>query len=447
MTRLWNITIYVLLSGALFACSPQSSDKASQRSAANPNVKTPGTTNNQTGIDPATGAAIGGGNESSATSTQNDDVPTPKIRPKVSAYEIDDKKFSLVQLTVGLQTFMTSETPVISYKIPEMADYVEILRCKSDMSGLSGLQDLEMSDMSEADKAQDYRSKDYFVTSEADHNCELITDGHSQPDFFDSFAPSGSYRYLVRSCVSPKRLTHQEDLSARNCSRRVGISSELADFTNNRKQKEKEALKLTAAYGAKIDATTNAMRHLAGTANIVLDECEELNRQRLITKKIREAWVTIFAAVLEVGTELLTIPGGNPAEWLKHYTFRRKGSGTFESFMDLTQLLGALQGYMLADTFKKLTGSSHDMVRTCATYKRLLDEYGILEKNLANFGFKYAYYFSIADLAQKGQLIADGEAVQLPEVPNMREFQDQPLPDVTLPDQGGDSGGNGTQTQ
>ena len=95
--------------------------------------------------------------------------------------------------------------------------------------------------------------------------------------------------------------------------------------------------------------------------------------------------MTIFAAVLEVGTELLTIPGGNPAEWLKHYTFRRKGSGTFESFMDLTQLLGALQGYMLADTFKKLTGSSHDMVRTCATYKRLLDEYGILEKKSGQF--------------------------------------------------------------
>jgi len=435
----YRLIIHLLLgfSGASFmlSCSPQNDKTQTARRGTSVTGATGTAQSGSEGTAPgdinATSKELGAGTgEESSSLSEEDTGPKPVVRPKVSAFEIDDKKFSLVQLTVGLQQFMTSETPVISYKIPELADYVEILRCRHNMSGIGGLRDLEMADMSEAEKAQEYRSKDYFKIAEADNACELITDGHARRDFLDTFAPTGSYFYLVRPCVAPGRLADKDQLTARNCSRRVGISSELSDFTNKRKAKEMEAMKLAAAYGSKMDATTNAMQQLASTANDVINECDERNRQRLITKKVREAWVTIFAAVAEVGVELATIPGTGPAEWLKHYTFRRKDSGTFESFMDLTQLIGALQGYMLADTFKKLTASSHDMIRTCATYKRLIDEYGILEKNLANFTFKYGYYFAIADLAQKGQLIADGEEIQLPKVDNMRGFQDQPVPEV-----------------
>ena len=411
--------IYMAIYFSLLACAPQSSKVSSRqtkigRSEAQSRIaQTPGSTTDGRGH-------------------QNN---TPITRPKVSAFEIDDRKFSLIQLTVGIQTFMTSETPVISYKIPAMADYVEILRCRNNTPELSGLRDLELKYISEAAKAHEYRSRDYFAISEASRNCELITDGHAGADFFDNFAPSGSFVYLVRACISPKRLTQQEQLSSRNCSRRVGISTELNNFVNKRRRKEVQALKMTAVYGAKIDATTNTMQHLAGTANTVLEECSERNRQRLITKKIRDAWLTLFSAALEVGIELKTSNASENGGIIKHYNvFGRKGAaGKGEALFDLTQLLGATQGMIFADTFIKLSASSHDMTRTCATYKRLLDTYTIQANHLENYAFKYQYYLYLADLARTGQLVSSGQEVKIPAVEDIRIFEDLPVPEVSTP--------------
>ncbi|MCB9228467.1 MAG: hypothetical protein H6618_02560 [Deltaproteobacteria bacterium] len=408
------------------SCSPKGSEKGTITEKKLPPSSI--STSKDTGKNSETES--GKDKENAKLENSDPDVTTSKnpiIRPKVSAFAIDDNQFQIIQFTVGLQDFMSSETPVLSYKIPEAADYVEILRCHSETNGLNAILDLELSNQSETQKSQEYRSKDYFVVSEADHSCELISAGHAQPDFADSFAPSGSYRYLIRACLSPDRLLHKEALSSRNCSRRVSISSELKNFINKRKEKEKSALRLATLYGTKIDNTTNAMRQRAESAIVVLEECEERNRQRLITQKIRDAWLTIISATIEVGFEFKSLEAGTAGAIARHYTFR--GPSKFQSFVDLMQLGGALQGFILADTFKKLSATSQDMVRTCATYKRLLDEYTILENSLGDYAYKYHYYYGLADQARQGQLIADGEDIQLPAVESARSFEDPPLPE------------------
>ena len=372
--------------------------------------------------------------------------PLYVTREKVSRFSLDDERFNVVRLAVGFQTFMTSQSPVVSYKLPRDSDYVEILRCRHDAVLNAGpdpisLVDLELSGLSEFEKGQLYRSNDYFKAAEDSNSCELITDGHLGESFIDSFSPSGTFRYLVRSCVTPTRLVDTEKLSSRNCSRRVAISSEVT-HTNTRKEKEQDAFKMTSIYAAKIDATTTAMRALADEANDALTECEERNRQRIIDKKIRDAWITIGSAIIEVGIELVTVDPGDVSR-LRYYFWGKRGGWGIQSTVDRMQLLGALQGYLLADTFIKLAGSAHDMPRSCTRYKRLIDEYGILQVSLTDFGFQYAYYFEVADLARKGQLVVDGEPVTIPTVDDIRLFDEStdlpPPPESTDDAEGGDN--------
>ena len=343
---------------------------------------------------------------------------------KVSRFSLDDEKFNVVRLAIGLQTFLESQSPVVTYKLPRDADYVEILRCKHDTILNAGatpvsLVDLELSGLSEFQKGQLYRSNDYFRAGEDSNSCELITDGHLGESFIDSFSPSGSYRYLVRACVTPKRLVDTEKLTKRNCSKRVAISSELV-YTNERKAKEQKYLRLASAFASRIDATTSAMRALAEEGNRSLEECMERNRQRIIDKTIRDAWITMASAVIEVGFELYTVKAtSKDGSLLKHYFGGRKtgkGQLSIGRNMDRMQLLGASQGVLLADTFIKLAGSSHDMPRSCAEHDRLLDEYFILETTLVDLGFEYHYYSIAADFARQGQEVAGGVQLHIPQV-------------------------------
>jgi len=289
------------------------------------------------------------GQLSNEQSTEAQSAEVPHIRPKISAFRLDDPLFNLTQVSVGLQNLMFSESPVISYKIPEMADFVEILRCRKEAGSLSELINVELSGRSESWRSHMYRSRDFFKYAEASQDCELLTDGHSRKDFVDTFAPSGSYRYLVRACVSPGRLSDKEQLSARNCSRRVGISSEFNNFVNKRKRDEQNALKLVATYGSRIDATTNAMQQLAASANEAINTCEDRNIQRTITKKIREGWLTIAAAVAEVSIEITQLNPVQRENLARYYTLRLKGERGPMAFTDIFQLIGATQGYSRPD--------------------------------------------------------------------------------------------------
>lgn len=383
---------------------------------------------------------IGLGSDSGSTQEQPEIDQRFVPLEKVSSFDLDDQKFSVVALAIGSKTFMNSESSVVIYKLPRDADYVEILRCKHDTI-LSGgvnpisLVELEISGLSDSEKAQAYRQNNYFRVAEDSKGCELVTDGHLGENFIDSFSPSGAFRYLVRSCVAPGRLIDKERLTSRNCSLRVAISSEV-NYTNARKAKEQQALKLTSVYAARIDATTTAMRAIAEDGNEALEECMERNRQRIIDKTIRDAWITMASAVVEVGIELVTIsPGpsaGGKTSKLQYYTAGRRsgdaGQLSFSRNLDRLQLLGATQGYLLSDTFIKLFGSSHDMERSCARHDRLINDYFILENSLIDYAFQFHHYMEVARLAQISQLVVDGVEVRVPSVEDYRNYEEEELP-------------------
>ena len=438
MSEFNRLLFFFLVAWAIGACSPTNSADQSTPKQDNNNLVGESTGDDGASSDEQTPPAV-------------DSLHV--AREKVSRFSLDDEKFNVVRLAVGFQTFTSSQSPVVSYKLPRDADYVEIIRCRHDTVLNAGadpvnLVDLELSGLSEFDKGQLYRSNDYFKAAEDSNGCELVTDGHLGEAFIDSFSPSGTFRYLIRSCVTPKRLVDTEKLSARNCSRRVAISSEVL-HTNTRKAKEQDALKMTSIYAAKIDATTTAMRALSEEAIDALTECEERNRQRIIDKKIRDAWITIAAAIIEVGVELVTVDTDGVSK-ARYYFWGKRGGWGIQSTIDRMQLLGALQGYLLAETFINLASSSHDMPRTCTRYLRLIDEYEILQHTLTDYGLQYAFYFEVADLARKGQLVVDGEPVTVPSVDDIRLFDESkdlpPPPESTDDEESGEAeGGDGNE--
>lgn len=365
------------------------------------------------------------------------DTITYQIPSKVSAFTLDDKKFSINQIAIGLQTYVKSQTPVVSYKVPEGADYVEILRCRNDAVLTTGsdpinLVDIELSGRSDAEKAHLYRSNDYFKAGEDNLQCELLTQGYVGKEFFDAFAPSGSFRYMIRACVTPSRLIDQEGFSRRNCSRRVGFSALLADYKNSRQKKEQDSLRLASIYASKMGTSTATMKFLAEGANAAINECEEREHQRLVEKKVRDAWITIAASVIETSFEITTLRSTNKGLYGK-LTKASKAKGKV-SFLDVAQLIGATQGATLSETFIQIAGSSHDMPRSCATYKKIIDNYLIMEEALGQYSFKYLYYMEIAEIAQLNNLAVGGEEVDIPQVDDPRLFNtDTEIPEIDLP--------------
>lgn len=206
-------------------------------------------------------------------------------RPAVSAYKLDEVDFRVNGIRVGKQQFMTSETPAVLFFRPQMADYVEIIRCKEDViiqAGTEVLSNIDVGTSSAADETKIMQSHDFWGAAEKKNGCLLVAQNYSNKEiFFDSFvktSPTGSsFRYLIRSCVNSERLAETEGLTERNCSKQVSTSPVLKNYINKRQENERVVLADLTRLQTQMDALGRHLYYTTIEYNNALKECEEAN--------------------------------------------------------------------------------------------------------------------------------------------------------------------------
>lgn len=342
---------------------------------------------------------------------QSSDLNNTESKPKVeriSRFRLDDRSFSVLKLAIGQQLFLESQSPVVAYKIPDVADYVEILRCQTNVILNAGtdtikLTDIELSKFTPEQRDSFYRNNNFFAEAERQEECELVSTGTFREEFLDSWAPSGKYRWLVRACVSPNRLLDKEKLSTRNCSRRVAISSAL-QVSNNRKKKENSFLRKANQYSLEMEQIAQKMVWMGKEFNYALQFCEDFHHGEEIRKKKKEAIIILIATAIEVPLELATagraVVDGKPVSFLKHYTNPKE-------IMDILQLMGALGGMTFVPILQALTFTSEDVPRTCPKTLNIEQQLAAATQELLIAGLRYGYYADRADIARKGQNALD----------------------------------------
>ena len=285
--------------------------------------------------------------------TPKSSVPIIPVRPSVNPYDLDLSPFYPLALVIGLEAYLDAKSPILSYRLPPQADYVEIIRCNNKTvieTGLesTSIQNLAVSTLSQAQKDALYSSIDYFALALANNDCAQLSLATTNATFSDTFAPSGSWFYLVRACVTPSRLLNVGQASNRNCSRQVAISAPLLTYTNSRDDKINNALRQENIATQNITSISQKITEEAQTYSDDLDNCAKTEQDRAQALKKKNALAQLIGSGIELGIGIVTFSGGGFFAFYMHFGFMA-GGFTF--------------GHILTN----IMASSSDMPRTCTS--------------------------------------------------------------------------------
>ena len=233
------------------------------------------------------------------------------LEPQISTLRLDDADFRVNAVRVGEQEFLQYNTPIVSYQIPKIADYVEILRCPSStiiMGGQNTLEQVEREVVTLEQETAIFQANNFWSMALQSAGCIVIASNYSELYFFDSFAPSGDFFYYVRACVEPQRLTGRQ-ISSANCSRQVTRSVE-HKHVNKRDRLQMLALHQAADYRMrmhKIGREIIQKTRLLGTA---LKGCQDKAQRPIISSQQKDGLKSIIALSAGIGGGLGAIGGG-----------------------------------------------------------------------------------------------------------------------------------------
>ncbi len=308
----------------------------------------------------------------------------PSRHQQVSAFDLDSNEFLPIPLTVGLQSFLNTQTPVLNYGVSVDSDYVQIVRCPANAilvgpMNTINLQDVQLSSLSTAQRNSYYANNDFFTIA-MKSGCSQLTMGTTQTTFYDAWVPSGSYRWLVRECVSPQRLTDIGNLTTRNCSRQVAISPLLKDFANTRDKTQSKYLQLANQDSANLLLSLSAAKQIADQYACYIQWCEcgaNPSQQsicqrdakgvptqctggeygRAVDTAKKNAIVTLVAVGLDVAM--------NAALSGENLGLNAMKAGGFGAGMTVFGYLSSLGGWSFSAMFQALASQAQDFPHSC----------------------------------------------------------------------------------
>lgn len=384
-----RLGIFLLTSsfGALWTCTQPSTTSPSKRSNNASNVSA--------GVNKQANALSAENTPSTSSTSTSTSPKTPKSpggdvrHDTVSAFNLDDDRFLILDFTVGLETYLNSQTPVLNYSPVLDVDYVEIMRCPvnaviAGASATLNLKEMELSAGTLTDRENMYRHNDFW-SSAVLAGCTQLTTGTMSLAFYDSWAPNGSYRYLIRSCINPQRLTDIDKLTSRNCSRQIAVTIPLSDYVNTRAQAEMEYLRKANEASGRLLTTLVAAKQQADSYACFLQWCEcGASEQSIcardakgvpapctggiygtvVAKTKKDAIVTLVSVGFDLALNAATSgpKGGLTA-------IAQSGKGVMGAFGGAGTVLGygaSLSGMSFSMMFQALAAQTQDFPKSCA---------------------------------------------------------------------------------
>jgi len=327
-------------------------------------------------------------------------------RPRVSAFSLDELGFHVGGVRVGLQDYMSSESPAIAFFRPELADFVEILRCTKETiirSGVHTLENIEIGTSSSEEKTRIMQSNDFWAVAEAQNGCVLIAQNYSDKELFiDGSTPTGGYRWLVRSCVNLSRLETQ-GLSNRGCSKQISVSPVLENFKNQRIEEERLALAEAREEQNKLDGLGRAVYYKTVEYNNVLAACQERENDRANAVQRKQAIGNIVGQGIGLAANLYAGGAGGAGGGSFSYTGAAQSAWNSSSSAGVGTLSGGLGG-QLAGAINDLFASSSDVPRSCANAQKIQNEGSIIANQLEASHKLFAVKMDKAQAARRNRV-------------------------------------------
>jgi hypothetical protein len=352
----------------------------------------------------SSGMALGkrASRSSNSNPSLNDGILQEQKIVPVSAFDLDNAEFRVTGIRASVQDFMTGQTPVLAYSLPEKADYVEILRCSANTiirGPTSDLADVDLGSPSLGDEERIFKQNNFWEEALSQvNNCILISGGFSNRVYQDLNIHSGSYRYLMRACVSPERLTDTEYVSHRHCSRQIGISMLLSNYKNKRDAALTEALQRVQDFRDRADGLGREIYYLAVAANNAFVACNDRETDRLVRVKRKEAFAKILGTGLSLGLEVALPSSGASAVLSGAKTWSSLWSETWNNRDTI-----AGQGMQIGQALVWLFSSPEDFPRTCTKAKELAMRADIKTDELKNVSQELATAADEVEVARKNQ--------------------------------------------
>lgn len=255
------------------------------------------------------------------------------VKSAVTGDDLDSAAMRLNMLGIATYAHGRYKFPIVTFSFPEQADYVQVLRCRSDANlGELGNIEIGASNTKAADAI--YQSKDFWQKISSNAFCTYITTGTSIDKVIDFYANSGDYVYVARACVEKSRLNASDpDILANPCSRQVGKTEILRGYQNLDKNLTTETKEKLRAQRDKVDAMGRELVYLAKLGDQQISECEKRHGSNRASKYRRDALGKIIGTGIDLGAKLLS-------------------DGLTKS------VLGGLSGF--ADIFKDLSADPND---------------------------------------------------------------------------------------
>ena len=287
------------------------------------------------------------------------------VKDAVSPDVLESTAMRLNMAGVQKYEFGKHSFPVVNFNMPKQADYVQVIRCRSD-ANLGELSNIEIGSNNTAAANSKYMEKDYWKKIADNSFCAYITTGTSIDSVIDFYANSGDYVYVARACIERSRLTITDASDDTNfCSRQIAVTTVFRGHINREKQLSAEIKESLRKQRDKVDEMGREMVYLAKQADQQLSECEKQRLSNQVSQRKRQALGKLLGIGINLCAQLM-------GEGLGKSIVGGIGSNFESIFKGLTAQVGDFlpedfcPGYDL--TFRKMDTLKQSMTTETADY-------------------------------------------------------------------------------
>lgn len=239
----------------------------------------------------------------STAKKMDSNLAASQVKTRISAEELDGATMRLNLLGVSLFEFSRYKFPIVSFSFPEKADYIQIMRCRSDAK-LGDLDNVEIGATNTKIADQKYQLNDYWKNISGSFGCVVVANSVSIDKFVDYFVNDGSWIYVARACVQGSRLP-DSGATVSPCSRQVSKTPVLQNYINTEKKISTEKKAEMMAQRDKVDSLGRNLVYKAKQLDIDIAACESERGANRASQARRAAIGQLLGIGVGLGAKLI----------------------------------------------------------------------------------------------------------------------------------------------